>query len=87
MVELTIHLSDDKLERLIERAREQGYSQPDDYLVALVDDDLSTRDEDDEEEAVSQEQFLTDLRQAILEIERGEGFTREEFRRRMASDE
>ena len=35
MLELTIRLSDEKLERFIARAREHGFNQPDDYLMAM----------------------------------------------------
>lgn len=83
MLELTIRLSDEKLERFIARAREHGFNQPDDYLMAMVDDVL----EGDGDEAVTQEEFLADFRQAMLEVKHGEVLTRDEFRQTMLSDE
>jgi hypothetical protein len=80
MVEVTVHFRDDQFERLMERARKQGFVQPGDYLAALADDDL---DQEDEPNA----KILAELQQAWLEMRHGEGISAEEFKRRMERDE
>jgi hypothetical protein len=82
MVQFMVELSDDQFENLMERTRQQGFTQPSDYLAALFNDPA-----EEDEEAVTQEEFLADFRQALLEIERGEGMSIEEFRRQRYTEE
>jgi hypothetical protein len=45
MSELTIRLSDDKLERLVQHAQQRGFTRLEDFFVALINDALGVEDE------------------------------------------
>lgn len=64
-------------------ARRRGFQSLRDYMRALIERDTSTAEDDDDELLDPEESFRIAWGQAM----RGEGMSREEFRRRMLSDD
>jgi hypothetical protein len=65
-VVLTINVTPEQRQRIEALAQERGYPSPDDYLLALVE--LDAEDEDE----LTKEELLANLRQGLDEALRGE---------------
>jgi hypothetical protein len=69
---ITFTIPDYMGEAVAKRASELGYSTPDDYLLALLKADI-------EDEEVTPEQIIADIKQAVRDIKNGNVMSIEEL--------
>lgn len=66
-VELVLELKPEERQRIIDLAHERGYSQAQDYLLALVESDVigaAIVEDEDDMNAVEKAQLMADFREA-----------------------
>jgi hypothetical protein len=84
MTPIILNISDEKAQRLSNRALEAGYESVEAYVEALVERDLNETEDEDEIDAAT---LHAEFKQAFKEVLQGKFYTKEEYQRLRSKNE